>query len=286
MAFTFGAAVTDNVSSSGLNASLFATNRVALVGCWIRPTTLTATRVLWGTSAVYTLAIDTTTTSLRLTLDAVTTDAVYTFPAALAVNTWTFVAVAWCMGTGPAAAVRAWVGTESGAPIEQTVTNVTAGVSTWVAGGSTLTVGNAPAGSLAFQGDIGGFISMVDSNTTNTNILVGIIPTSAAITQAQADALLGVYVSAMWRGDTGPILGMGRAAINPATQLGAAHAMSLDNGAPGGGPWTQKEGVQNVRATVTGATFTTTRTPHSFDDNNNNFFGLRGGMMRNIMSRA
>lgn len=286
MAFTFGAGVTDNISSSGLNSSFFATNRVGLVGCWIRPTTLTATRVLWGTSAVYTLAIDTTTTSLRLTLDAVTTDAVYTFPAALAVNTWTFVAVAWCMGTGPAAAVRAWVGTESGGPVEQTVTTATAGSGAWNAGGSTLTVGNAPAGSLAFQGDIGGFISMVDSNTANTNVLVGIISSGAAISQAQADALLGVYVTPMWRGDTGPILGMGRTALNPGSQLGVAHVMSLDTGAPGGGPWTQKEGVQNVRATVTGATSSATRTPHSFDDNNNNFFGLRGGMMRNTLSRA
>lgn len=288
MAFTFGAAVTDSIASSGLNSSIFGTNRVSLVCCWVYPTTLTATRVVFGTSAVYTLAIDTTTTSLRLTLDAVTTDAVYTFPAGLAINTWTFVAVAWCMGTGPAAAVRAWTATESTGPIERTVTNATAGVSTWNAGGSTFTLGNASAGSLAFQGDLGGLVVMVDSQTTNLNAMCGIISSSSAITQAQADALLAAYVTPIWKGDLGPILGMGRQINNSSVnQLGFALAMSCDTGIVGGNVvWTQRAGVQNTRFTATGATSSARRTPHSFDDQDNNLITVRGGVARSYLIRT
>lgn len=283
MAYTFGAGVTDNISSSGLNSSLFTTNRMSLVCCWVKPSTLTATRVLWSTSAIYALSIDTTTTSLRLTLDGATTDGTYIAPMGLATGTWTFVAFAWCMGATPTAAARAWSATETSGPVEQTVTP-TAASGAWASGGSTFTLGNTPAGSLAFQGDIGGLVAMVDSQPSNLNTMCSIDCSSGAITQSQADALRSTFVVPAWKGDIGSILGMGRQIINPATQLGFALAMSLDNGTAGGA-WSQRAGQANARATVTGAT-SSGRTPRSFDDQYNNSMMRRGGVFLGTKVRS
>src|SRR4051812_26479903 len=112
MAYTFGAAVTDNIAMTGLPLAPMTTARVGIHTCWVRPTTLTAGRFLWAFGAVMGLSINATTSSVTLNVDG-TTDGTYTAPVVLALNTWTFIAVLWNLGTGPAAAVRMWSGTES-----------------------------------------------------------------------------------------------------------------------------------------------------------------------------
>lgn len=264
MAYTFGAAVTDNIQVTALTAA-FTTSRLSLITCWIRPTTLTATRVICASGATWALSIDTTTSSLRLTGDFVT-DGVFTFPAGLALNTWTFVAVLVNIGTAPAMQVKAWTATETSAPVERTVTVATAPVGAITSGGSTFTVGNTSGGSLAFQGDIGGFLLLTETGNT-TSSFAG-IPADGTTSQAEADQVRRSYVDPMWRGDILQFIGMGRVVERGAVWLWQ-FSMSCDNQAGSGGAWTIRPDSR-ARSTVTGATASARRTPRSFDDQNNN----------------
>lgn len=283
MSYTFGANNTDNIALSGLPTAPFATNRVGLCCCWVRPTNLVAAECIWSSGTIYRMAVASTTTSMVLTLDGTTTDGTYTAPMALATNKWTFVAVLWCMGTSPTAAVKMWMGTETTGPVEQTVTAV-AGSGAWIAGATTFTVGNAGAGTSAIEGSVGGLVLLADSQNSNLNTICGIDSSSGAITQDQADAVRAAYVDACWRGDIGHILGMGRAVVNSSTNLGLSLAVSLDNSI-GGGAWAQKLTTAPSRGTITTAV-AGLRTPHSFDDQPNNSIEQRGGMTRTYLVRS
>lgn len=263
MAYTFGAATTDLVSWSANITSLFTTNRSALIACWVRPTTLTATRKIWSAGTVWTLQIDTTTSSCRLTADAVT-DGAFTFPAGLTVGQWTWICVIVNCGTGPTMDVNAWTATETSMPVKQTVTVATAPVGAFTTSGLVFGVGNTTTTpTTAFQGDIGGVYAHAENASSFAGPL-GII-SDGATTQAELDRAFIRFIDPLWRGDLQRIAGQGfQAVYNPtagSAMAGAQVIASLD-----GGPWSIKPAVNvsPLAATVAGATISTRTSPHTF----------------------
>ena len=101
MAVTFGAATTDQLSHNAVASTFAPNNGIGLITCWFYPTTLTATRALWGfgTASLTTnnrLAIDTTTSQLRFT-SSHSTQGVWVISSAISqpivTGQWQYVAV-------------------------------------------------------------------------------------------------------------------------------------------------------------------------------------------------
>jgi hypothetical protein len=199
MPYTFGGATTDRYVLGTIIQSLYNASRVTLITQWVYPTTLTATRLLHGTDVTSGLAIDTTTTSLRLTLDFVTTDGVWTAPASLVINKWQFVALLVNIGSATTVAVKCFVGDEDNPPAEKTVTQATGPAGAITASSTAVTIGNSAAGSLAFQGDIGVCSFFSDSSTGVTNTLG--IAADGTISAAQIASVLNQFINPLWRGE-------------------------------------------------------------------------------------
>lgn len=261
MAWTFGGATTHKVDHT-VDVAPFAINRTTLVTCWIYPTTLTATRCLWAAGAVWRLAVDTTTTSLRFTTDG-TTDGAYTAPAGLATNTWTFVALLSNSGaSGTVAAPRIWTGTQFSQPIERTVTTATAHVGAQISSSTTFTVGNTTGGSLSLQGDIGGVCVLVDPESASNNVLG--VGANGSLSQADADMIFQRFVNPLWRGDLHSVHQPNLTTTQTAAggTRGFLISSGMDNPISVWGVRT----ASRVAGTVTGAVWSQRRTPRTFDD--------------------
>lgn len=260
MAYTFGAATSNLISWSANKTSLFATNRSAFVSCWVYPTTLTATRVLWGAGAIWKLAIDTTTSSCRFTIDLVTTDGVVTFPAGLALNTWTYIALVVNCGTGPTYQVNAFTASADGPIVQQTVTVVTAGVGAFVTSNLVLGAGNITSSpTLSFQGDIANVCAVADVTSAVPGVL-GFLG-DGTTSQAELDIVVGKFIVPLWRGDVSQIIWSGSQALN---QGGATPYSGVQLVAPlEDHLWTVKPSSNqgSILATLAGATVSARRSP-------------------------
>jgi hypothetical protein len=209
VAMVFGAGVGNSVTVNSMSLDWWNTNRFSLLTAWVYPTTLTATRSVARAGTVTGVTIDTTTSSLRFTGDTATTDGVWTFPMGLAVNTWTFVAVAVNCGAAATVTVKAWSGTPSVAPAEQTVTTSVAPVGAYVASSTNFTIGNTTSGSAtSWQGQIGAVTFFVDNATTTAPLLGGFA--DGTIPQGTADHLLRNFVTPLWNGEVNRFNGHGR----------------------------------------------------------------------------
>lgn len=272
--FTFGAVNSNRITFSSGPDNLYSNNRTSLIACWAKPSTLTATRALWGFGSICGLTIDTTTTSVRLTLPAATTAGVWTAPAGLTVGSLTFVAVLSSQnGAGGTAAIRVWTGTPTSGPVEQTVTNATAPVGAWTSTASTLTIGNLSSAASAFQGDLGGFVLLHDDrNLENLSQITG-QATVGALTQVEADRARAVWVESAWRGDVGAIAGAGRM-LNHDPASGNAYgfylAASLDDADP---PYALRSFGVPIVGTLTGPTLSAQKLPHPFPNQIENAIG-------------
>lgn len=269
MSYTFGAATSNMISYTANGTSLFATSRTALITMWVYPTTLTATRCLFGAGAIWRLAIDTTTSSLRFTSDN-TTDGVYTFPAGLALNTWTFVALLVNQGAStPVASVDAWTATADGPLVKRTVTTVTAPVGAQVTSNLVFGVGNiTTTTNLSFQGNIENVAAIAENSGTVRGIL-GILA-NGATAAADAERIADLFITPLWRGDVSRIVWAGSQAIyNPSA--GTAYA-GLQLIAPlNEHVWTVKPGSNQgvIEGTNSGAVVSTViRCPRPFKMNN------------------
>lgn len=253
MAYTFGAATTDAITHT-LSTSLIGSGRSAFVSLWVFPTTLTATRKLWGQTGSPGIEIDSTTTNLRMRTDN-TTDGQWTAPAGLAVNTWTFVAALFDSNTTTGHAWAIWTGTPTTPPVRQTVTVATAASGNIVTPTGTVAVGNAISGSLAFQGDIGGFIAIADPGAAGANVL-GQLKNG---TISNVDAVYRAFVEPAWRGDVAAIGGYGRLKFATAATSGVQAINPMDFNAT-----YMRPQVGYTTATVSGATVSARRTPRPF----------------------
>lgn len=260
---TFGAA------SAKVNFTMpstwFAGSKTHLVGCWIRPTTLTSGSRIFGAGAISGLLVNTTTSGLRVVLDSVTTDGAWTSPTGLlTVNTTIFVAFLTSQNAaGATAAVKLWTGTETSGPVEQTMTTFAAPVGAWTAGGTTVSLG-CNSTSLSFVGDAGGYMLMADDISVETSggTITG-QTTPGVITQAEANRVRDAFVEPMWRGDLAAIAGAGRIVANRPSgtvPYGFALAASLDDTLAYG---VRADGVP-VAGTITSATVSTLKVPHPF----------------------
>jgi hypothetical protein len=220
MAMVFGAATSNLIAVNGLtDVQWWNTNKYSLFTAWLFPTTLTAGRSIARAGTIAGITIHTVTSSLRFTGDAAT-DGVWTWPAGLATNTWSFVACAVNVGATPTAAVRAWSATPTSGPVEQTVTVTTAPVGAWTSSGVNFTIGNTTSSSTtAFQGQIGGLTYFCDGQNNNSNSLGA--PADGTIPQAAADHLLRNFVTPLWRGDVAQFGGFGRYVRPPGVGIAA-----------------------------------------------------------------
>lgn len=278
--YDFGANINDRIAWTGLEVALFNANRVSLVGCWVRPTTLTANRALWAQSNTSGLVVGGTTSQVILVADTATTDGNYTGPVGMVVNTLTFIAVLWNLGGTGTGVCKMWTATPTSGPVEVSVTVTSTPTGGWVGGGTGFTVGNALSGGAAFQGAIGGVSVFGDLTNSNLNAICG-IPANGAISQAQTDSVRAALVDPMWRGDIAKFAGHGRQ-MRGTGSLGFSMAASLDN-ALAGGAWAIRSNSAPNLGTITSATASAFRTPHSFDDNSYNVYSRRrsGFLVRN-----
>lgn len=218
MSYTFGGSTTTSLGFAVPSAP-FSTSRCCLFAGWFYPTTLTAGRKLWGMGATFGAEIDTTTSSIRLRSDN-TTDGQWTFPAGLAVNTWTFVAVYFTGGSTNAVSWAAWTATRDGPVVDRAVTQATAPSGNIVSGGTTVVIGNS-SGSLAFQGDIGGFTMAFDSGGARNINMLG-TPGGATVPQYDIDMLRLYWVEPLFRGEIGRV-----AALRSYSFSGANNGLNL-----------------------------------------------------------
>lgn len=228
MAYTFGGASTDLISWTANATSLFTTNRASLITCWVYPTTLTATRKIWSAGATWRLEIDTTTSSCRFVSDN-TTDGVFTFPAGLALNTWTFIAVfVNCGAATPVIQVNAWTATTDGPIVQQTVTVATAPVGGFTTSNLVFGVGNTtttPA--LPFQGDIASVCAIGENASSAANQgMLGVLA-DGVTSQGELDSIASRLVVPLWRGDVSRIAGEGSQLINEPSAGSAYSGLQL-----------------------------------------------------------
>ena len=192
MAYTFGAATTDDLSGTGV-VSIGGNSTTTWVAGWFYPTTLTAGRCYFGTGALNSIAVAPTTSELRLTHDRATTDSVFdTTGAGIVVNEWVFIAVLFQSGSAGADGTwTVWVGRSDSPPAIVTNSLTTTGL-----GNNSSTtaycIGNqAAASSVAFQGDIGPFMYVAQQGLAIDRP----VPVAAAGGQTAAEIL---YIWEKW----------------------------------------------------------------------------------------
>jgi hypothetical protein len=276
---TFGGATTHLIDFGPGSPSWFTGNHGTIVSCWAYPTTLTAGRYIWATGGTITgCGIHTTTSDLTIDLNAATTPGKWTVANVLTVNTMVWICVMTAQNSaGGTAAVRCWTATETTGPVERTVVNATAPIGAWTSSGTTFRCGNLGT-TVSFQGDLGGFIAAVDDWQGHLPVIGN--QTVGAITQAEADRVLATWCDPMWRGDIGALAGAGR--LGSPQRLGALNglhiAASLDD--------PKAEFISNkvipAAGQITGATLSTRRTPHTFENMMDNRFA-GAAALRNYM---
>jgi hypothetical protein len=206
MPYTYGGSTGDDANWGGTNA-IVADNRISFICGWWRPTTLTATRKLWGSGAVSGAEVDTTTSQIRLRSDH-TTDGQWTTSACLTVNVWTFLAFLGAFETtGPAVAWVVWSGTVETPPAKLTVTSAVTPVGALAGTSANLTIGNSTAaGTVAFQGDIDWIYAAV-SNEQPAGILNPLgMTANGAISADCEDYVYRRYVMPAWYGNVNQYL--------------------------------------------------------------------------------
>lgn len=199
MAYTFGGATTDSVLWTGQND--MGNAGIGLVMGWWKPTTLTATRRYWSAGTVTGMAVDTTTSELRLTSDSFSgTDGVYTTTGAgITTNSWWFIAAMVSCAVTPTVQWKVWVGSVTTAPVEVTVGTTTAITTNLNGPLGNFTIGNTSGGSVAFQGDIDQVLLVNSADTAGTGNAFQ-AGTLGTITTAEAQWTLERYVWPYWRG--------------------------------------------------------------------------------------
>ncbi len=273
--YTLGAATTDRLSVATGSPSAFTASHSTLISCWVYPTTLTAGRFMWGVGTICGLSIDTTTSSLNLTLDTGTIDGVWTVANVLTVNTMTWICIMTSQVAAPTAAVRCWTATETTGPVERTVVNDTAPTGTWTSSGNTIQIGNRNSAA-AFQGDVGGVILSCDDWGGARSVIGN--QTVGTITQAEADRVKAVWCDPMWRGNIGFLAGAGRlqSPTQASTWNGFHFAASLDD------PLAMyvSNTVKPAALAITGAVQSARQTPRRFENTMDNSFGPGAGSRR------
>jgi hypothetical protein len=204
--YTFGGATSHRTTFTPVN-NLFGASRTTLICITARPTTLTAGRCYWGASTVTRLAVDTTTSALRLTLDAATTDGVYTSASGLiTTNTYQFIAVLISQNAGGGtAAVRMWVGSGGAPPKEVTVTETTGPSGAWVASGTTFDLGNTNGSNLSLQGAAGGLVILSEDSSDLGRSVLG-FDTPGTLPAESVPAIFHNAIMPIYRGDVAELL--------------------------------------------------------------------------------
>lgn len=205
MSYLFGGATSNVLSLSGTQA---VAGPAGFFCGWFKPTTLTAGRGLTGLSATaFHIKIGTTTSELRLSVDAATTDGAYdTSGFGFTVNVWTFVAFFWSHASTGEASVRAWTGTLDTPPTEVTVTQTTAPVGA-AASGSPHHLGAVGSGTTtSFRGLIEQCIVIGYSAADTTGQSALPVAATGSITQDEADFVRNTVAVPIWRGELSPFL--------------------------------------------------------------------------------
>lgn len=195
MAYTFGAATTNNIVTPNIANLWFGNQYINLFMAWVYPTTLTSGRYLIGGAAGAGIYVNTTTSELRIrTINATTNGEWVTSGLGLVIDKWQFIAVlgTW-NNTGPTGTARAYIGDENRYPTEVTVNSAVAPVGNYTLS-SGLTIGNqTSATSLSWQGDIG----WVTASASNPVFAVGNrlwVSTVGVITAAEQKMIYDAYI--------------------------------------------------------------------------------------------
>lgn len=201
MAYTFGGATGDDINATA-SVSMGGSSRPSWCSCWFYPTTLTATRGILSAGNIWGLEIDTATDNLRIRADG-TVDGQYTTAGAgIVTNKWHWVGyLSNHNSTGVVPAHRIWIATADMAPVELTITQVTAATGSFT-GGTALTIGNKGTGALAFQGDIAqAFFAATNVNDALLNW--PFISNSGTISADDAEMVRRNWVNRIWLGRLG-----------------------------------------------------------------------------------
>lgn len=197
MPYTFGG-VGDDVTIS-LTGSGMASGSATFVAGWFYPTALVNPDAWWSFGNFAQCRTPATTSELGVVTDNATTDGVWTTSGAgISTGKWWF--LAWLFtatNTGPAGALRCWIGDELTAPVEATVTQTTAPAGNYT-GNTSSTVGNAGTNTVAFTGDVGPVTSLVQTVSSGGGPLP--LATAGTITQAEADLIAQRLVQPLWAG--------------------------------------------------------------------------------------
>jgi len=206
MPYLFGAANNDTINLLTTQANIFNPDSGNLVNIWFYPTSLTAGRYLWhfndtNLATGNGVSIDTTTTRLRYQ-NAAGGLYILTGVENITVDRWWFLSIFVLRdNTNSRDVVRAWLGNESTAPLEMTVSITTNAASVTA---SALTIGNGGGGSLAFNGLIGQ-TSFLHQRQVGLDLgsAGGIFPlnTRTAISQAEADLIYERWTKYFWLGN-------------------------------------------------------------------------------------
>lgn len=206
MPYTVGAGTTDDITYTP-NQTMMAAESELFVCMWIRPTTLTANRVLWSCGNTANCAqIHSTTSEVAMLTNDSTGASWHTTGAALATNKWTFLAFLVSLTTTGSVAVawRVWMGTVDTPPVEITVAQDIAPSGTFT-GSTSHTLGNRGIASVAFQGDICQAVWMANAALAAAAPMAP-VAAHGAITQAEADVVRDHYVIPFWLGDYAKML--------------------------------------------------------------------------------
>jgi hypothetical protein len=201
--YTFGSATSSSVSWPH-GPTIGATATALFVAGWWRPTTLTATRALWGFGATLGAEIDTTTDELRLRTDTTTDGQQTTTGVDLVVDEWKFLAFfASFLNSGSASVWKVWAGDITNPPTAKTVAVAVASSGNFT-GSTTFFVGNKSGATIAFQGDI----ANIECSVTGASAVVGVtthpfgIAAYGALTAAEEQHILETFVWPAWQGQT------------------------------------------------------------------------------------
>lgn len=200
MSYTFGGATGDDVTWSS-TTTVGAASRVGFVAGWWKPTTLTAGRGLWSAGNVHGARVAASTSELELVVDNATTDGVWsTTGVGLATGSWKFLAFLCNLASTPAVAWNVWVGDETTAPAQVTVTNTT-GMSGALTGNATTYVGNLGTGTVAWQGEVENVVVGVSSAGAGSAVNPFGIAAFGTTTTAEALAVEERFVRPIWQGE-------------------------------------------------------------------------------------
>lgn len=179
MAYTFGAANTDDATWTESSSPWGATQRSGVIAGWYYPTALTDGNALWSVGGVHRAVVAATTSEIDLWFDRTTDTQWRTSGLNLAINEWHFIAVAMNnFNTGTITTFKVWrsVGTDIPTPV--TVSQIAAGSGNAV-GSTIVSIGNLSAtGTSSFVGDIGRFdyfvATLANAFIDNTNGSIGV----------------------------------------------------------------------------------------------------------------